>query len=87
MTTTLVVKKATPSSNGGYIVTYQSSDKKQTPLGVQIVPFGKKYLAKLENVPAIGSTVTVNMSDFDIREQTFEGDDGRDITVYWLDPK
>ena len=87
MNTILRVEKCTNSSNGGFIVTYSAPTKVETPLGVVVRPFGKKYLAKLEQPVEVGQTFHVDLTQFNIREQTFVNNEGIEKTVSWLDPK
>ena len=81
------VVTCTPSSNDGYIVTIEGETTVNTPLGKMIKPFGKRYLSKVVDEVPVGKTVQMDLADFDIREDTFIGDDGEEHTVYWINPK
>jgi hypothetical protein len=84
----LTVIKTVPASNGeGFVTTLQSPTKVETVFGTSNVPFGRKYLINLTNELPIGKVFDVDLSNFDLRESTFEGSEGEQITVTWLNPR
>lgn len=82
----LVLEKSTPSSKGGYINTW--STLVATALGIM---YGGKtverYHNKSQNALTPGITVNVDLSQFNIVEDTFIGKDGETVSCKWLHAK
>ena len=84
----LSVTKVTPSSKGGYVITWRNLIL--TALGTMFPPKGTgvSYCTKSATPIEVGHQVTIDLDRWDVVDsEPFIGDDGLSHTTRWLRPK
>lgn len=85
---TLVCTKCTPSSNGGFILTWKNQIV--TPLGIMFPASGtgKSFCTKSATKMPLETQATIDLDQWEIQEsEPFTGDDGEEHTTKWLKPR
>jgi len=88
----LTVKKCTPSSNGGHVITVREVKESKvvsTPFGdMETSTYGSSYSVKVgDNPPAVGTVLDIKLADYTTYTKSFIGSAGDTQTCTWLRAK